>query len=102
MTNEKQHNGRSVFPVSRRVMSANVRLGSGWHLKLRKSDGTVAGTVIDIPDSAVMWENETTADVVVGDPRPEFASDPQGGAAGNQFLWFLAAAPPSNGSVPQR
>jgi hypothetical protein len=84
------HETRTVWPVKLRVVSRNWRLGGGaFSVKLRRADGTV----MDIPSESVRWEDETAADVEVGDFLAEFTADPGGPATGDQFLAFRASAP---------
>lgn len=84
LTNELEHQGHTIYPQQQRVLSRTWRLGAGpFRAEIRASDGSV----VDITES-VRWEKDTTAQIEVGDLLPEFAADPQGGAAGVQFRRF--------------
>ncbi len=86
-SNERNIDGEVVWPKRVRVISRVWKLGSGFRAELRTSDGTL------IPLENVGWESETAAEIEVGEFRPEFVADPQGGASGNQFLRYLASSP---------
>lgn len=78
--------GRIVFPVQKRVLVRNMQLGpEHFKIRLRKGDGTE----IDVTDF-VIWSEATTAELEVGSMYQDFTVDPQGGAAGNQFLRYRA------------
>lgn len=81
------HNGRTAYPKRVRVLARDWHLGAG---PFRVELISPSGTTFDIT-RWVRWENETTADLTVGDVMPEFLVDPQGGAAGNQFLRYRAS-----------
>lgn len=84
--NPVDHEGDTVWPVAKRVISRTRKLGAGFRLELRAADGTTR----DVTD-LVMWETETSGDIEVGDARPDFVLDPQGGAAGRQFRRYRAS-----------
>lgn len=84
LSNPVTHHGTEIFPQQQRVLSRTWRLGAGpFRAEIRASDGST----VDITES-VRWEKDTTAQIEVGDLLPEFAADPQGGAAGVQFRRF--------------
>jgi hypothetical protein len=76
--------GEVVFPARRRVTARTLRCGPGaFRAELRLPDGSTLPL-------KVRWESETSADIEVGNPLPEFLNDPQGGPAGVQFLRYRA------------
>lgn len=81
--------GESCWPLPSRVLERTRKLGGGFRAEIRREDGTI----YEIPDELVLWENETSASVTVGDFLPEFAVDPQGLAASVQFTRFRASMP---------
>lgn len=85
--NERAHLGVAVWPKKVRVLSRLWRMGHGFRAIIRRADGSLR----DITD-AVRWEAGTTAELELGNPPVEFVTDPQGGAAGNQFRRFWRSA----------
>lgn len=83
--NEQAHDGRTIWPAGKRVLSRTRKLGAGYKLFVRDS----AGNLDELTD-LVDWNAETVADVHLGNLLPEFAVDPQGGAAGQQFRRYRA------------
>lgn len=89
LDNPVEHQGRTTYPKRVRALVRVWRMGAGsFRVEARAPDGST----LDI-SRAVRWENETTAEVTVGEVVPEFLVDPQGGAAGNQFLRWRASRP---------
>lgn len=87
--NAVEHRGRTIWPKRVRALMRVWRMGKGsFRVEARAPDGST----LDI-SSAIRWEDETSAEVTVGDVVPEFLVDPQGGAQGNQFLRFRASRP---------
>lgn len=77
-------NGEVVFPARRRVTARTLRCGPGpFKALLRLPDGSTLPL-------KVRWEAQTSAAIEVGNPRPEFLNDPQGGPAGVQFIRYRA------------
>lgn len=87
--------GSVVWPVMWRVLSRTTRLGAGpYRLIIRRArPKTYVAEAYEIPDQLVRWESDTSAEIEVGDFRPEFAVDSAQGAATNQFHRFWASAP---------
>lgn len=85
--NEMSIEGEVVWPKRVRLISRSRKCGNGFRAEIRTSDNDL------IPLENVQWENETTAEIEVGDWRPEFVSDPMGGAAGGQFMRYRASSP---------
>lgn len=75
--------GEHVWPIGLKVVSLKAEYGEGsFTLSLRDPDGSEWV----IPDELVVWsDGGTRAEIEVGDARPEFALDPAGGNAGDQF-----------------
>lgn len=82
--------GRVINPMRLRITEIRRNLSRPSHrLVVRRPDGST----YDIPSDWVHWEDEDSVELVLGDRPPEFATDPQGGAAGRQLLRFLASSP---------
>jgi hypothetical protein len=81
--------GQTIWPLKSRVLERTWKLGGGFSLKVRRPDGSL----YDVPDELVRWEPDTSASVTVGDLLPEFAVNPQGRSASDQFLRYRASTP---------
>jgi hypothetical protein len=81
--------GETIFPLKSRVLERTWKLGGGFSLKVRRPDGSL----YDVPDDLVRWEADTSASVTVGALLPEFAVNPQGRSASDQFLRYRASTP---------
>lgn len=80
--NERDHDGRTIYPERIRATSRRWTLGSGpFRCVLRRGPGDE----IDVTDK-VQWATATSASLEIGDVVPEFLSNPQGGSEGTQFL----------------
>lgn len=84
LTNPVTIDGRTGYPIQQRVLSRRWTLGSpgAFTVELRGD-----GAWIDV-SKFVRWPPATQADLEVGVLRREFATDPQGGAVGPQFVRF--------------
>lgn len=78
--------GKTVWPKRVRVLDREWEPGPGFRAEVRRPDGST----VALP---VIWNDATIVNITVGDPLPDFVSDPQGGAVGNQFLRSVAAGP---------
>lgn len=85
--NEMNIDGEVIWPARKRVISRTWRLGNDFSAELLASDDST------FPLENVIWETDTTAEVELGDARPEFVGDPMAGASINQFLRFRASSP---------
>lgn len=81
--------GRTIYPKRLRVIERDWTMGSGpFRVVLRRGPGDE----IDVSEY-VDWPATTTASLTLGNPRPEYLSNPQGGASGQQFLKYRRAVP---------
>lgn len=88
-SNPMNYKGRRIFPARKRALSRKLTMarGDGFAVKVRRPDGTE----IDV-SRFVRWADKTSATLELGEQRQDFANDPQGPAAGQQYLRARAAA----------
>lgn len=80
--------GETVYPVRERVVARTLRMGrADW-----SADVLDATTGQWVPLPGVLWERETSCDVELGTPLPNFLADPQHGSAAVQFNQFRLSA----------
>ncbi len=72
--------GQVVFPRRVRVLSRQRSLGPSYRIVMRRSDGTT----FELPGIRHSTEDATT--LTIGDRLPDWQADPQGKAAGQQYL----------------
>lgn len=87
-SNERMVRGKPVYPVKKRVVARTTRMGGG---KFRITVISTTGEQIVLHN--VAWEDQTSADLEVGDFIPDFTSDPQGGPAWLQLLQSRSSMP---------
>ncbi len=84
-------NGRVVNPVRERVARRSWSLAAGsFRLEVRNPS---TGEILEVDPGDVRWSEATSASLELGDLRPTFVGNAQGGAVGNQFLRFRASSP---------
>jgi hypothetical protein len=71
--------GRTVYPRRVRAFTDQRTLGPGCSIVVRREDGTT------FPLPGVNWSDADTLTLVVGDRRPNWQADPQGGPTGLQY-----------------
>ncbi len=72
--------GRTTWPRKVRVLARERSFGPSYYILMREPDGTTW------PLPGVLWSDEDAAVLTVGDRRPDWQSDPQGRAEGEQYL----------------
>lgn len=87
LANPVMLDGEVAFPRRLRVLSLTRRLGPSHRIEVRRTDGTT----FELP--GVRWEPEDATDLELGERRPTFVADPQGGNAGRQYLRDRASSP---------
>lgn len=80
--------GTMVWPKRLRVLSRTWRLGDGPFQVFVRMPGS--HELVEVTRWAD-FDAVTTAEVEVGNPRPDFLSNPQGGSVGSQYLKYRAS-----------
>lgn len=89
LSNPVQHEGATVFPKKLRVISRTRKLGQGDFKVFVHRPGLDDYEVTDF----VRWEPETSEQLELGNPLPEFNPDNEGGPALDQLRRFRASMP---------
>jgi hypothetical protein len=85
-----QYLGQTIWPKRLRIISWTWRLGSG-DFRLEVHRPGLSRMVVD--PNLVRWESETTAELELGDPLPDFSPDQEGGPALDQLRRLRSSMP---------
>lgn len=81
--------GQTIWPKKLRVISRTWHLGADFRIEIHRPG--LPNYVV--PDELVRWDPDTTAELELGNPLPEFQSQSDGDAAYNQLVRFRASMP---------
>lgn len=82
--------GDTVRPRRARVFTRTLAPGAGYRIVVERTNGTT----FDLADKTrIIWPAAAVTALTVGDRLPEWVADPQGGAAGEQYIRDRASRP---------